>query len=106
MFPTDLPIPALQQLAKFFMKKDTDWGRASLAAWQILGFGLGKAFPGAVIQLVGAPGDLKAIAATLPPDLMQKLANDQLVQMSPELEALIVTVASKLLGYLFTRLGI
>lgn len=106
MFPTDLPITALQQLAKFFTKKDTDWGRFSLASWQIVGYGLGKAFPNTVLQLVGAPTDLNAIAATLPPDTMQKLANDQLVQASPELEALIITVSSKLIAYFLQRLGI
>jgi hypothetical protein len=43
-FPTVLPMGALRQLGLFVTKKDSDLGRASLAAWQLVGFGLGRYF--------------------------------------------------------------
>lgn len=43
-FPTELPIGALRQLGLFVTRKDADLGRASLAAWQLVGFGLNKYF--------------------------------------------------------------
>lgn len=108
MFPTTLPLAAFQALAKFFVSTTKDWGAFSLAVWQLVGFGLGKAFPNAAL-LTGAAPELHEIAAAIPADTMSKLVTAdeaQLAAMSPELEALLATLGPMLLKWALKKLGI
>lgn len=92
------------------MNQDRDWGRFALAAWEIVGFGLGKAFPTAAYMAdASAPPDLAGQAAVIPPDMMQKLASADdatLATMSPELEALLATLGPLLFKWIMKKLGI
>lgn len=107
MFPADLPLMAFRQVSRFVLNQDRDWGRFSLAAWEIVGFGLGKGFPNAAYLADAAP--LAASQTPLSTDLLNKLATAdeaQLTALSPELEALLATLGPLLLKWLLKKLGI
>jgi hypothetical protein len=102
-FPSEFPVQAMRQVARFVTGQDKDYGRISLAGWELIGYGLGKGFPGAA-YLADAPPP-----AALSTDLCEKIvaANDeQLKAMAPELELLIQTVGPLLFKWLMRKLNV
>jgi hypothetical protein len=100
-FPTELNTTALRQCLRFFNGTDRDTGRFALAAWELTGFGLGKAFPNTV-YVSDAACSLPADAASLL-DLLKKEAADKLPEIIDRLTKLLGPL---LLRILMRRLGL
>jgi hypothetical protein len=98
-------LQAFRQVARFVSGQDRDWGRMSLATWELVGFGLGKAFPNAAYLADSGPP-----LTQLPPDFIQKLTeadtDEKLKALSPEVELLIERFGPLLFKWLLKQLGL
>lgn len=102
-FPTELPLQAARQVARFLAKKDLDKGRLALALYELTGFGLGKAFPNAA-YLADAPLEVTDPKVN---ELVGTLMSDQpLADLSPELELLLQAAIAKLIKWGLSKLGL
>ena len=110
MFPKELPLTALRQVARFVTGQDKDYGRISLAAWQLAGFGLDKAFPDAAYLADSVPlstGTPVLMCSDVEMMQLTTLANADLSGEIPEdIKELIKLIGPLLIRLLLKRLGI
>lgn len=99
-FPTEFPNPAVAQLLS--IAEDQDPGRISLAVYDLVGYGLGFAFPDAKYPTGFSPEKLKQVK-----DVLAYLKNvdwQKWVAVAPEIVAFVVEMKQQ--GYPTWRIAI
>lgn len=106
-FPTEFPNLAVRQLGRVAMQKDTDRGRAALAVYDLIGFGLYKAFGDAKYLIDADLPELSAAIQACPPEVkpgLDWLLNQDTKTIPPIMIPLLMKAIEWLAAYIFERI--